>query len=211
MGTDVMPESVEGTVDTTSAGASEGLLDTSKPTDEQETPVAESTGEGDQETSETAEGDSESAVPEEYAEFSMPEGLQVDGELLARANPVFKELGLSQEQAQKLVDLKAAEVLDGIEKFHQQRAEWAESCKTDKEIGGEHFHANIGLAQKALNTYFDPTALEVLKSAGLDNHPDVIRGLVRIGKQHLMEDQPGNSGSAAIPEKSRAERFYGKS
>src|SRR6185437_10360924 len=41
--------------------------------------------------------------PESY-DFKAPEGKELNSKFLDRATPVFKELGLSQANAQKLVD-----------------------------------------------------------------------------------------------------------
>ena len=45
-----------------------------------------------------------SAAPESYTDFSVPEGHTLDAAAIESATPLFRELGLSQDQAQKLVD-----------------------------------------------------------------------------------------------------------
>src|SRR6266852_5763511 len=42
-------------------------------------------------------------APEKYADFRVPEGFKFDPEALTEAQATFKELGLTQDQAQKLV------------------------------------------------------------------------------------------------------------
>ena len=63
-----------------------------------------------------------------YADFTMPEGLTIDEALLAEALPIFKELGLTQEQAQKMVDFEAKKVQAGqqnqLETFNQLIKDW---------------------------------------------------------------------------------------
>lgn len=149
-------------------------------------------------------------VPDEYSGFQLPEGMEMDEELLARANPVFKELGLSQEQAQKLVDLEAARVQEQIDQFQQQIRTWQEEVKTDPELGGDRFDENLALANKAVNEFFEPGFLDALRAYGLTNHPEVIRGLKRIAERYLAEDKP-TDGRAPSKEKSRIDRFYGTS
>ena len=46
-------------------------------------------------------GDDSQLAPETYADFTLPEGVELDTALLTDAAPLFKELGLTQEQAQK--------------------------------------------------------------------------------------------------------------
>lgn len=103
-------------------------------------------------------------VPETYAEFKLPEGATIDPELLAEASPIFKELGLTQENAQKLVDFYAKTNSAGIEKlFNDQRAvrqEWATEAKTylDALPGGiKQAKADLGAAKNALFANADGT------------------------------------------------------
>ena len=46
----------------------------------------------------------EVVIPEKY-EFTMPEGRELDVEMVEKVTPLFKELKISQEGAQKLADL----------------------------------------------------------------------------------------------------------
>jgi hypothetical protein len=163
-------------------------------------------GEGEGEGSSNS-NEQESNVPDEYTDFQTPEGVELDNELLASANPLFKELGLSQEQAQKLVDFQSAQVQAQSDQLIQQTNTWKEAAKTDSEFGGQNFDENIGKASTAIDQFFSQEFKTLLNNTGLGNHPEVIRGFVKIGKQ-LAEDNPG-SGNASQGEKSRAEKLYG--
>ena len=55
---------------------------------------------------EPAKPDDAPVVPDKY-EFKAPEGYEVDQKFLDDATPVLKELGLTQEQANKLFDIQA--------------------------------------------------------------------------------------------------------
>ena len=92
-----------------------------------------------------------------YADFVMPEGVQLDETALAEAVPIFKELGLTQDQAQKVVDLRAKQVQAGeqkaIDAFDQLTNEWREAAKNDKEYGGDKFDENVKIAQAAVDKY----------------------------------------------------------
>ena len=46
-------------------------------------------------------------APEEYADFTLPEGMEADPDLIAEFKAEAKRLNLSQEDAQKLVDIQA--------------------------------------------------------------------------------------------------------
>lgn len=150
-------------------------------------------------------------VPEKY-EFKSPvEGQELDAEMTAALEPVARELGLNNEQAQKLVDIYGKDILPKIEARQQenwakQTEAWANEVKTDKEIGGDAFVANVGLAQKALDTFAPAGLREYLETTGLGNHPDLVRCFVKVGKA-MSEDSmimPNTGG-----QRSAADVLYG--
>lgn len=150
-------------------------------------------------------------VPEKY-EFKAPvEGQELDAEMAAALDPVARELGLNNEQAQKLVDIYGKDILPKIEARQQenwakQTEAWANEVKTDKEIGGDAFVANVGLAQKALDTFAPAGLREYLETTGLGNHPDLVRCFVKVGKA-MSEDSmvmPNTGG-----QRSQADILYG--
>src|SRR5215471_21036533 len=46
-------------------------------------------------------------APEKYSDFTPPEGFDLNEEAMAKAEPIFRELGLTQAQAQRMVDFYA--------------------------------------------------------------------------------------------------------
>ncbi|HET9131900.1 MAG TPA: hypothetical protein VFO86_13180, partial [Terriglobia bacterium] len=65
-------------------------------------------GEGDKKPDDKENPTKIEGAPEKYADFTLPEGFKFDDKTLEAATAVFKDLNLSQEGAQKLVDLYAA-------------------------------------------------------------------------------------------------------
>jgi len=125
-------------------------------------------------TTQTADGEQTAAI--EYADFTMPEGLAIDAEVMGDFKGGATEYKLSQEQAQKVADL-------GV-KLHQRWAEsliqdsnayldslfdpsaeskgdmfggpfkarsekWAAESKADQEFGGDKLHENLAVIAKA--------------------------------------------------------------
>lgn len=127
-------------------------------------------------------------VPEKY-EFTVPDGAAVDDGVLNAYSEVAKELKLSQQDAQKVLD-KIAPVMQ--ERQSQQlkatTKAWLEASTTDKEFGGEALQANIGVAKKALDSFGTPELRALLEQSGLGNHPEVIRFMYRAGKA-ISEDR----------------------
>ena len=154
------------------------------------------------------EGDG--GAPESYADFTLPEGLTVDEEMLKEAAPIFKEMGLTQEQAQKQVDLYVKGVQAAAQKqvdaFNQLKESWRESSKTDKEFGNDKFDENLKVANSALTKFGTPEFSKLLRDYGLGNHPEVIRFAYRVGKL-TQEDNPG-AGDAGSEKKDRVSVLY---
>ena len=51
-----------------------------------------------------------SGAPESYTDFSVPEGHTLDAAAIESATPIFRELGLTQDQAQKLVSFYSEQI-----------------------------------------------------------------------------------------------------
>lgn len=181
-----------------------------------------STGEGDTQNQDKGQNDADGKsvtddAPETYADFDLPEGMPLDEKLLESAVPVFKELNLTQEQAQKLVDFQANQVQASqdaaIDSFNQMKADWLNQAKTDKEIGGDSFDENVGTAKLFIKQFGTEELRNILDETGVGNHPEVIRAFANAGK-FLKEDAPGdqNNSVTQTPKnetEARIQRMYG--
>ena len=132
-------------------------------------------------------------APEKYEEFKTPENTKLDPAVLETFSTKARELNLSQEKAQALLDWYAKEIVPNTVAQQQEQWTntlngWKESAKTDKEFGGDKFDANIALAQRALNTFATPELGKYVVDSGLGNHPEFIRLMVRVG-QSMSEDK----------------------
>lgn len=148
-------------------------------------------------------------APEKY-EFKGGEGVELDTEALKEFEPVARELNLTNEQAQKLVDAYP-KILAGVqqrqaEAWQKQTEGWAETVKADKEIGGDKLTANLSAAQRALDQFGTPELKEYLNATGLGNHPDLVKTFVKIGKA-MSED--GMVDGSNQGQRSAAEVLYG--
>ena len=135
-------------------------------------------------------------APEKY-EFKAGEGVELDTEALKDFEPVARELNLTNEQAQKLVDAYP-KILAGVqqrqaEAWQAQTEQWAADVKADKEIGGDKLTANLSAAQRALEQFGDPELKEYLDSTGLGNHPALVKAFIKVGKA-MSEDKVVTGG-----------------
>lgn len=137
-------------------------------------------------TTETTESTETSAEVIEYTDFTVPEGIELDSEVLDEFKPFAQELKLDQDGAQKLVDMGsklAAKIHQaGIDNWQRQKDGWADESRADKEIGGKDFDANLGVARTAIEKFGSPELQKILDVSGLGNHPEVLRFAHRIGK-----------------------------
>ena len=149
--------------------------------------------------------------PDAYADFAMPEGVTLDEALLTEATPIFKKLGLNQEQAQELIDFHAGHVQAGSQKqiddFNQLKGDWLTQSRNDEEYGGDAFDENAKLAQSAVSKYGTPEFKQLLEDYGIGNHPEMIRFMVRAGAT-LKEDVPGATGVQTAEKKDRVSILY---
>jgi len=149
-------------------------------------------------------------APEKY-ELKPPEGIALDEETVQAFEPIARELGLSNEQAQKLADFycaKQAEIpAQLVRKAEELEAQWAEAARKDKEYGGDSFDRSIGLANSALKALdTDGSITKMLAETRMLNNPEMIRLLVRVGSKVTEDQAPGGNWSAG--RKSPAETLY---
>jgi len=140
-------------------------------------------------------------APEAYADFSLPEGVQLDSAVMGEFGTLAKELNLSQDQAQKLVDLQAKATAGTAQQLQaaidKQADQWAADAKSDKEYGGDKFDENLAVSKAALDKFATPEFRAFLEQSKLGNHPEMLRAFYRIG-QAVGQDGfvPGRAGGA---------------
>ncbi len=170
---------------------------------------------GDNAGEEGKEGDEKaSVVPEKY-EFTAPEGFEgaLDTAALEQFEPVARELGLSQEQADKLVKLHADSIQQGAKQqrdsYAAQVETWQKELRSDPEFGGAKFDENLGYAQKAVKQFGGDAFIEALEATGMGNHPAFIKAFSQVGKS-MSEDKLHIGGQSQGP-RDMADIMYPKS
>lgn len=153
-------------------------------------------------------------APETYADFTAPEGTTLDKELVAEVTPIFKELGLSQEAAQKLMDFhtsKFAKTNELLAKsVDDMRADWRNQVMSDKDIGGkiDQVKIELGRAKDRLPTEIRSAFDEAMNITGLGDHPAIVKGLYEMAKMvnegsHVSGGGPSPNGQSKTGEVSR--------
>lgn len=191
---------------------------------EAEKPEAKPKPEGEKapEGEKKPEAEVASGAPEKYADFKLPEGYAFDPEASKQITALFKDLNLTQEGAQKLVDYYANNSLQAAEAPYKL---WAD---TQKEWVGEidnRFGSKAEAMRTDINKAIDSaisspklrTAFrEALDLTGAGSNPDFFEALSIFAKP-FIESAPvrGNgptkesqSAPAAPSRPSAAEAIY---
>lgn len=162
-------------------------------------------------------------APEAY-ELKAPEGFdKLDQALVDEFTPLARELDLTNDQANKLVETMMPKVAQQLAASQQaawsaQLETWVTDVKADKEVGGEALQGSLQAAQRAMTKFASPELKALLeypsadnpKGMGLGNHPELVRVFARIGKAMADDSFINSSTNASGQSKSAAEILYGK-
>ena len=121
-------------------------------------------------------------APDKYADFKVPEGFKFDEKALSEATAAFKELNLTQEAAQKLVDTYAKNTQQAIEAPYKQWAdlqkEWLGDIHDRFGSKAETVRTDIS---KAIDSALPPSLARAFRGAldltGAGTNPDVVEAL----------------------------------
>jgi hypothetical protein len=132
-------------------------------------------------------------VPEKY-EFKAPTGHTLDAAAIEAVTPIFKELGLTNDQAQKLIDAQVARDIAAAKApqatYDALRTKWQTETLAHPEIknarSGEHNGIDAVKAEmgKTLNALGDPKLAAEFKEAmdltGAGDNPAIVRTLLKL-------------------------------
>jgi Sec-independent protein translocase protein TatA len=164
--------------------------------------------EGKQAEKQEGKDKSETGAPEDYVDFKLPEGMTTNAEALTEFKTVAKELNLSQEQAQKLVDLQAKTVQsigDATQRAWKSTVDtWT---KDTIQTLGANYQQELRFVAKAIDRFGSPELRQVLNETGIGNHKEIVSLLMKVGKT-VSEDSFANGKAGASASKSAAQTLY---
>lgn len=179
-------------------------------TDGGQTPAAGAAGVFGSPAPQTPPAEPKTKAPESYQPFTLPAEMPAENpqvkEALAEAGGLFRELGLTQEQGQKLIDLHAKHWLGGMlnqqELFEQELdrrvAQWGEQTKAHPEFGGTRLNESLASVRRAIAHLGGEKLAHALdKETGLINHPEVFAAFARAGKLFAEDQFVGGSPAGA--------------
>lgn len=149
---------------------------------------------------EEKKADVKAGAPEKYEAFKAPEGYELDQAALDKATPLFKELGLNQDQAQKAIDLYSALHTQNekaiSDHWKQTQEDWVKEIGQDKEIGHKlaEVKATVSKALDLLGPELKKPFQEAMDLTGAGNNPAFVKGLFKLASM-LTEGKHIPSGN----------------
>lgn len=144
--------------------------------------------------------------PEKYADYTLPEGYKPDLGAIEQANTVFKELGLTQAQAQKLIDIQASREVSSQKSAETaiaaQREAWDTELKSDPEIGSrlDQTKSEIGKVMQQMPEGLRTSLQAQMDATGMGNNPALVKAFAWFAKQiNEPAAHVQGSGPAALP------------
>ena len=159
----------------------------------------------------------------EYTDFEVPDGVEMFGEdVMSEFTAVAGDLGLSQEQAQRLIDKLGPAQLSAQKAMVENTVKgWVDASRADEEVGGANYKASVSSAVRAVDKFATPEFRPLLTGDGtkLASHPEMLRFLARVGDA-ISPDRSLVNGSPRTADKvdmanplstpeATAELFYG--
>lgn len=148
----------------------------------------------------------DNGAPETYTDFKAPEGVTLSKDMIAEAAPIFKELGLNQDQAQKLIDFAAKNQIGTAEAgkaaYETMREGWRNDVLKDTTLATGNdlkpeVRQAIGRAVDALGAELGPQFRQVLDMTGVGDHPVMVKAMYEMSK-FITEGRP-TSGKGPSP------------
>ena len=137
-------------------------------------------------TQQSGSAQRQGTAPDQYEPFQVPEGMELDSRQFGEAQGVFKELGLTQEQAQKLVDLHAKNWIGAVDAYESELtrrvADWGERTKADPEFGGARLNESLASVRRAISHVGGEGLEKALNETGSINHPAIFAAFARMGR-----------------------------
>ena len=192
MGNDAAARNPDGSLKDSAALATDQKTTTDTKTADTSTDKAADTKATDTKTDDKTKDDKAAGPPEKY-DLKAPEGYEIDAKLVEEFTPIAKELGLTNEQAQKLTDLYNKHSIESAEApykaYETMRTDWRAEVAKDPVLGDgkdnlkPEVRANISKAYDAIG---DAKAVEAFKAAmdltGAGDNPAFIRAMNSWGK-----------------------------
>lgn len=168
-------------------------------------------GNKDDDAGSDKEGKDADGPPEQYEDFSLPEGYQVtDTSMMDEFKAECRELGLTQQAAQSrlenLLSWQSRQAEQTQRYWEEQSEKWTGLAKQEGVYTKEHFRAaSEGI--RAADTTGELASM--LHSVGLDRHPALIKAFGAYAELNGTDRDVATSGSATQGPLTPEQKLYG--
>jgi hypothetical protein len=147
-----------------------------------------------------------SGTPAPYTYKPSPDGFEVGEQPGAALTEVARELNLSNDAAQKIVDKVAPALIKQQESNTASMiAGWLAETKADPVVGGKNLQETLELAEAGFALC--PDLRQLLLNAGLTKHKTVLAGFAAIGRKVSPDRKVVQGTPASPPPKTPQERL----
>lgn len=155
----------------------------------------------------------------DYTEVQLPDGMELDKDMLGKFEPLAKEFNLSNKSANKLMNLAVELVAKNTPnaeslatQIQQAEAEsYSQLLNSDKELNAysqEEYGNYLKVANQGVKSFATQGFMDLIKAKGLTNHPDFIKTFHAIGKQCSNDTLPNVNNPVGKSER-QADILYG--
>lgn len=143
------------------------------------------------------------------SKLTLPDGAALTPAEFTRIADQAKTLGLSQVQAQRFVDARAAEARSAAEGF-------LADLKADPDLGGTKFDATVAAAQRGRDflvpagTPHGDAFRAFCDQTGLGNHPALVAAFARVAQMRKEDQPPAVVTPPKAPPKATSDVLYPK-
>jgi len=147
-------------------------------------------------------------TPKEYAEFTVPDGFVMDGQVNTDAKAMFKAMNLSQEQGQQLVDFYVKHTTEAANApyntWNEMQDTWVKEVKADPVIGHRLNEVKTTIS-RAIDGLGDPKLArdfrEAMDYTGAGNNPHFIKAFFKLAQmvtegRHVSGNGPSPASQA---------------
>lgn len=159
-----------------------------------------------------AKDKAEGKAPEKYESFKVPEGYEIPEKVMTEVSALFKEMGLSQDQAQKLIDFQTkmeTEAGDAPYKaWDEMKSGWRRDAENHPDLKGKlaadgEVTVRIGKFLNQLDPKLANDFRDLMELTGAGDHPAFIR-VIDYAAKKLTESGSHVAGNGpAAPGQSR--------
>lgn len=146
---------------------------------------------------------------QDYESLSFPQEVPVRPEIWDEFKNLAREMRLSPENAQRLVDLEARAAQLAGRNGNDARQEilqsWADKTKA---LFGPGYEKEIDAALRAADAFGGEELRDLLEATGLGNHPVIVKTFNQIGRR-MGEDEFIGGAHARGTDKTFTEALYG--